>query len=370
MEFKIEKEEFAKGLAKIQGIVEKKTTLPVLSNVLIDVKKDRIELSATDLEVGIRSAYQATKIIKTGTVTLPAKRLFEIVRELPQGEIHIIKQDNDWVDIKYANGHMLLSGLPADDFPMIPAFENEGFASFEPDLLAEMIDMTLFAVSTDETRYYLNGIYFEKSADNSLRMVSTDGHRLSMIEKEVPSATKLELSQGVILPRKGMLELKRLLAGAEDSVSLCIRDRNAIVLSKETLLYIRLIDGEFPDYNRVVPTGNEKILEIDKANFTSVLRRISVVSSEVTKGVKLALSKNAIEISSDNPSLGQASEKIQVKYENEDMEIGFNARFFMDILAVIPDGSIRVELSDGLSPALIKTDNVEGFCSVIMPMRL
>ena len=370
MEFTIAKEEFLRGLSRTQSIIEKKSTLPVLSNVLINAQTDGLELAATDLEVSVKGVFEAS--VKTpGVVTLPAKRLFEIVRELPAGDVHVIGQDNAWVTIKYANGEMLLSGLVADDFPGIPAFDDEGFATFEAADLLDMIDKTSFAISTDETRYYLNGIYVEAGTDPAtLRMVATDGHRLSMVLREMPAAAKLDVPEGVILPRKGVNELRRMLGDVKGEVELGIRDRNAVVKSGDSLLSIRLIDGEFPDYNRVIPQGNDKTIVLDRDAFLSALKRISIVSQEMTRGVKFAVTPGNLEISSNNPSLGEAKESMPVTYTGDELEIGFNAKFFIDVLGVIASGEVRIELNDDLSPALVKAEKAEGLSAVIMPMRL
>ena len=371
MEFRIERDEFVKGLARVQSIIEKKSTLPILANVLIHAVKEGLELAATDLEVGLRGTC-AAGVSKEGSVTLPARRLFEIIKELPAGEVKLTREPNDWVAIEYPGGRMVLAGLPADDFPAIANFEEEGFATFEPDLLSDMIDKTLFAVSTDETRYYLNGVFLETSGKNKnlLRMVSTDGHRLCVVEREVPSATKLSLSGGVILPRKAVGELKKLLAEKPDEVQLAIRDRNAVVKAGSTQLTIRLIDGEFPDYTRVIPSACDKTARVDREAFLHALRRTSIVSAEMTRGVKLTFSDDAMEIAAQNPSLGEAKETIPARYKGADLEIGFNARFFMDVLGVITPGEVILEFSDELSPALIRAESAEGFRSVIMPMRL
>jgi DNA polymerase-3 subunit beta len=371
MEFRIERDEFVRGLSRVQSIIERKSTLPVLGNVLIAATKAGLDLAATDLEVGLRGTCAAS-VAKPGTVTLPARRLFDIVRELPSGEVKLTRQANDWVAIEYPSGKMLLAGLPADDFPAIPTFDEKGFAVFEPDLLSDMIDKTLFAVSTDETRYYLNGVYLETGGKDKglLRMVATDGHRLCVVERDAPAATKLGLTGGVILPRKAVGELKKLLAEKPEEVHVAIRDRNAVVRAGGTTLTIRLIDGEFPDYTRVIPTACDKAARIDRDAFAHALRRISIVSAEMTRGVKVALSADALELSAQNPSLGEAKETLPAAYAGKDLEIGFNARFFLDVLGVIAPGEVILEFSDELSPALIRAETAEGFKSVIMPMRL
>jgi DNA polymerase-3 subunit beta len=256
MNFTIEKDIFLKGLARVQGIVEKRNTIPVLSNVLIEGADGELCLTATDLEVGIQSTYPAN-IRKPGKITVSAKKLYEIIKELPDNEISFNAKDNCWIEVECGKALFNIVGLSADEFPNFPKPDKNNFLSLSSSLCKEMIEKTFFAVSQDESKYNLNGIFCQVQEQNQLRLVATDGHRLSMIDKAIEKAESSELSSGVILPRKGVLELKKLAEEGEGDLQLGFMDNNAVVSKDKTVVIMRLVDGEFPDYSRVIPQKNE-----------------------------------------------------------------------------------------------------------------
>jgi len=372
MEFKISKEEFLKGLGRVQSIIERKTALPILSNVLVDASENGIEIVATDLEVGIKGRYKA-QIKSEGTITVAAKKLHEVIRELPEEDLKFETTGNDWVKITSGRATFKMVGLSADDYPMLPNFETEEFVSLPASLIGEMLEMVQYAIAVDDNRYSLTGVYVtikEANTGRNIRMVGTDGHRLAYIERPLADEIAIEIPSNVILPRKGINEMRKLLAEAEGDIQLCFKDHN-MVMKKDNLLYIiRLIDGEFPDYEQVVPRENDKHLTVNREMFAAALKRCSLFSLESSRGVKLEISRKTLEITSSDPNLGEAREELPVIYEGDPLTIGFNAKFFLDVLTVAKDEDVHIELSQPLAPGLIKLPSESGFLAVVMPMRI
>lgn len=372
MNFKIEKEVFLKGLGRIQGIVEKKNTIPILSNVLIEGYESEIHLTATDLEVGMKSSYPAT-IKEPGKITVSAKKLYEIIKELPDKEISFISKENSWIEIRCGKSIFNIVGLSADEFPYFPNPEDKNFVKVNSYILKEMIEKTFFSMSTDESKYNLNGIFFktiEETEEKQLRLVATDGHRLSLIQRNINLNEIEQLQQGVIFPRKGLFELKKITDEGDLDIQLGFMDNNAVIKKDKTTVVMRLVDGEFPDYNRVIPKNNEIKVNIPQDTFLHALKRMSILSSEKSRGVKITLKNNIIEVSSSNPELGDSREEIEVIYDGPEINIGFNAKYLIDILQVQNSERIYLIIKDNISPGIIKSDNDIDFLAVVMPMRL
>lgn len=372
MHFTVEKEIFLKGLSKVQGIVEKRNTIPILANVLIEATETGINMTATDLEVGMKAFYPAD-VEKTGKITVSAKKIYEITKELPEKEISFLAKDNCWVEIRCGKALFNIVGLAADEFPYFPYPENENFIDIKSNIIKEMIDKTYFSISTDETKYNLNGIYFrtENNDDISkLHLIATDGHRLSMIGKEIKSNLNNELSKGVIFPRKGIFELKKISDEGESDIKIGFMDNNAIIKKDKTIVVMRLVDGEFPDYNRVIPKQNEYVAKIKRNDFLHSLKRMSILSNEKSKGIKISLKSNIIEISSSNPEFGDAREELEVEYSGPELSIGYNARYIMDVLQNQDSEKIELYIKDNLSPGILKAVGDDDYLAVIMPMRL
>ena len=372
MRFTIEKEVFIKGLARIQGIVEKKNTIPILANVLIEAADGEIQLTATDLEVGMKASYPAT-VSAPGKITVSAKKLYEIIKELPEQEIDFNAKENCWIEIRCGKAYFNIVGLSAEEFPYFPHFKKEQFIAVDGTLLKEMIDKTFFSISTDESKYNLNGIYFravEADGKPMLRLVATDGHRLSLIQKPIDVSHIEQLAKGVIFPRKGIFELKKMAEESDGELLLGFFDNNAVIQKNQTVVVMRLVDGEFPDYNRVIPQSNDLTARIPRDSFLHALRRMSILSSEKSKGVKIELKENLLEMSSSNPEFGDAREDIEIEYQNEEICVGFNARYLIDILNAQAEEKICLALRDKLSPGLITPSDNQEYLAVIMPMRL
>lgn len=370
MNFTIDRETFLKGLARIQGIVEKRNTIPVLSNVLLEGKDGELILTATDLEVGMRSSYPA-EIHRPGKITVSAKKLYEIVKEMTDGHVSFNTKENSWIEVKCGKAFFNIVGLSSDEFPHFPLADMADFLNLRSQLCKEMIEKTFFAISADESKYNLNGIYFRYFEEsNQLRMVATDGHRLSMIDKIVNDVKGDEFSRGVIFPRKGIYEFKKLSEEGEGEIKIGFMDNNAVISKNDTVVIMRMVDGEFPDYQRVIPKDNEQTAIIGVDSLLHVLRRMIILSSEKSRGVKMVFKQNLLEVSSSNPELGDAREELEIDYTGPDMSVGFNAKYLLDILQVQDQAKIRLILKDNVSPGLIKPVNEDGFVAVVMPMRL
>lgn len=372
MEFTIAKESFLKALQRVQGIIENRKTMPILSNVLISAQPEKIEIIATDLEVGMKSSFPAD-VTKAGKITVSAKKLYEIIKELPEEGVHFSTRENDWVDLRCGKAHFNLVGLSPEEFPFFPAVNDSTFLTIKGSLIRELVEMTAFAICHDETKYNLNGIYIkalEEEGKTLLRMVATDGHRLAMAEKEIASVAATDLKNGVIFPKKGIFELKKMTDDDDSEIMLSFLDNSAVVKKNDTVVVMRLVDGYFPDYTRVMPADNDKLATIKREDFIHSLRRMAILSSEKFKGIMMELKNGIMEISASNPELGDARETLEVSYEGPDLAIRFNARYLLDSLSVMGQELVTLALKDELSPAVLKPYQAEDFLTVIMPMRV
>lgn len=373
MEIKIQRAALLRGLALVQGVVEKKSTMPILSNTLFEATGNGLTITATDLEVGVMNTLPA-EVISKGRVAIHARGIYDIVRELSENMIHLKTKDNNWITITSGSSEFKIMGLNPDEFPTLPKKGEGSQATLETTTLGAMISKTAFAMSADETRYALNGVYLEQTTDKGktkLRMVATDGHRLSITEREI--AKGWTLKKGVILPRKGIQELKKLIEGAlgeDTTVELWIDEKHAIAYRGTVTLVIRLIDGQFPPYGQVVPKGTKREIAVGRDAVTKALKRVSVVASSQSRGVKFAISPKNIEISSSNPDFGEAHEELSAQYRGDSFEVGFNARYFLDVLNVLEDEQAVFRMGDDTAPCLITSEMDPGFTHIIMPMRL
>ncbi len=375
MEFKIGVQELARALARSQGIVEKKSTMPILSHVLLEAKKgDQLHLSATDLDIAVSGEHKC-EVLKDGALAVSAKHLYDIVKSLPEATVTLKKASNNYLELKSGPSEFRIVGLPAEDFPALPKFDKVQFVSVEAKTLLGLVDRTAFAVSSDETRYNLNGVFFEP-ASGVIRMVATDGHRLSLAEEKLEGDFKLK--KGVILPKKGLYELRKLLSEVSDSGEekpcgdLGFVESSAIFRRPGVILVMRLIEGVFPDYRQVIPKAGEKVLTLGRQRFLETLRRVSLLSSDKAHAVKLDLAKGTLTVLSQNPDLGEAKEEVPVEYQGEPLKIGFNARYLIDVLQVLASDDVSLELADDLSPCIVRPagEGAAQYTAVIMPMRI
>ncbi len=368
------------ALAMMQGIVERRTTVPILGHVLLEPGSGSLKLSATDLEVGICTEI-AARTAKDKSITLNARKLFEIVREAEGDEVKLDTLDNDWVELKCGRAKFKMMGLDPRSFPAMPSQSTtkaDGAAAkktlkaelgIASSVLASMIDKTVFSVSPDEARYNLSGVYLEAAGPGGVRMVATDGHRLSMVEREAPG---FSMEGGAIIPRKGLQELRKILDQTGDQdVKLSLNGQLAYMKRGSTEVSMRLVEGEFPDYRGVIPKESKHAIGVDRDALFAAIKRAAIFSNERYHGVKFALTSGTLTVSSTSPETGEASESLDVDFRGEEFAIGFNANYLRDVLGVIPSGNkVELGLSDDVSPGVVKTEADTKFTYVVMPMRL
>ncbi len=369
MELTIRVPELVKALQRVQGIVEKKTTMPILANALIKSKgKDKIVVAATDLEIGLVADYDA-QIDKPGAMTLGAKALYDIVRSLPEKTVTLKQTANQWVEIACGKVKYRVVGMAPESFPSLPTFEDVAFFTLEPQKFREMIDKTLYAVSTDETRYNLTGVFCEPvSGSPGIRMVATDGHRLAVVER--PTSEAPIMKEGVIIPRKGLVELRKLIDEGGEGGRLGFVENSAVFEKEGITLTMRLVDGRFPDYQQVIPTASSRRVRVVRQALADALKRTSLLSPDKAQGVRFDLAESTLSLSANNPDLGEAREEIEVDYGGEPLKIGFNFRYISDVLTTIGEDQVELELTDELSPGVLRGVGSEGYRAVIMPMRI
>ncbi len=372
MKFEIEKADFLKILQKTQNVIEKRNTMPILSNALLVAEKGKTVIYATDTEVSLKDEAPA-KVEQEGKVAVSAKNLLDLVKELSDSTIQVVKKDNNWLEIKSKKAIFNIVGTSAEEFPTFPSYSTKDFVRVHGQIMHDMIEKTIYSVSNDETRYHLNGVYFERvggEGGTNFRMVATDGHRLSLIDKKVEFPLPVKKSDGVIIPKKGLFELKKLLEGGEGSLEMAFEGSHLIVKRDTTVLMIRLIDGKYPNYQQLIPARLQKHVVVSREDLLSCLRRVSLLSNQKSKGITLSISKNAMEIYSNNPEMGDAKEEIDVRYVGDSLKIGFNAKYLMDILNNIQDDEIDIELNDQLSPGIVRPSSDSNYTCVVMPMRI
>ena len=370
MKATIERATLLKGLSHVQSVVERRNTIPILSNVLIEATADgTIKLMATDLDLQINE-HIAASVETPGATTVSAHTLFDIARKLPEGSQVSLSAAEGRMTIMAGRAKFQLSTLPRDDFPVIA--EGELPTSFElpAETLKQIIDKTRFAISTEETRYYLNGIFLHVSDDPLpvLKAAATDGHRLARVTVTRPDGA--EGMPDVIVPRKCVAELRKLLDEIDGSVGVSLSATKIRFDLGQALLTSKLIDGTFPDYSRVIPTGNDKILRIDPRSFEEGVDRVSTIATEKTRAVKMALDRDKITLSVTSPENGTAAEEVSGDYSAAPFEIGFNSRYLLDILAQVHGDTVEVHLADAAAPTLIRENDKAPALYVIMPMRV
>lgn len=368
MEFRIAADELRKALYRAQGIVERKTTMPILANVLVTAHKSGVSVTAFDLDIGIVSEHPA-EVTKQGAVTLSAKYVFDIVQNLPEAQLTVRKLQNNYVEITSGNAHFKIVGMAAEEYPKLPKEENAQLVPVSGPTLLEMVKKTSFAISSDETRYILNGVFFEPREGGKVRMVATDGHRLALIERDLVGDFKLK--SGVIIPRKGLFELKRLLDEAPDAeCHLGFAENSALFKKPGITMVMRLIDGQFPEYQRVIPKEAEKLVTVPKLRFLEGLKRIALLSADKSNAVRVRVSENQLRITSHNPDLGEAKDDLDVQYSGAELTVGFNARYILDVLGVIEPDEVVFELGDEHSPGVLHAPGDKSYTAVVMPMRV
>ena len=368
---KIKKEDLAKGVGQTSAIAEKRSSMPILSNILMEAEDGQLKLTATDMEISFQGFYPA-EVSEAGRLTVPAKKLNEVVRLLNADEVSLNEAPNFSLGLSAGQFSTQMYGLSPADFPQMPLVENIQFIEIEGAALAGVIDKTIYSVAMEETRFNLSGIYVEKveyEGTLSLRLVSTDGHRLNMAGLVTPDLPNLELLRGVLISKKGLAELKRLADSAE-MIKLGVSANSMVAKTDTAILVMRLLDGRFPDYNMVVPKDNDKHLTAGRKELLEALKRIATMSSDDYKAVKFKVEPGLLTISSMTPELGKAEESLAVEYEGETMEAGFNPRFFIEALSALASDKVKISLMDSEKPALLSAAEDPGYCGVIMSMKI
>jgi DNA polymerase-3 subunit beta len=371
MKFVVNRDLFTRALARIQGVLSRKATMPVLSNVLLEAGEDgRVRVAGTDLDVTF-DGHVAARVSEAGTVTVDGKRLFDVVRSLPGEEVDITVGDENKLTLKCKSTEFMLLGSAADDYPKLPSAAGVALMDVDGVVLRQLIERTVFSVSTDESRPNLNGVYFRCLGEGRIRMVSTDGHRLSQGERDARREADIPERDGVIIPRKGVAELKRLLDEVGRDVSFGFLDNNLVVTANELTLFVRLIDAAFPDYRQVIPKSSGRKAVMSRMSLLASLKRISILASERTHGVRMEVREGRLTLLSDNPDLGKAREELDIEgYEGDELIIAFNARYMRDILTILDADKVELALNEALSPGLFREFANEDYLFVVMPMRI
>ena len=367
----IDKKKLMQSLSYLHGVVEKRNTIPILANVLIEAKDNSLSLAATDMEIA-EIQNISCKVEQDGAITTPAHVLHDIVRKLPDNSlIELESSEGKKLEIRTDKISFSLMCLSPKDFPDIHSGEFPDGFEIQAEKLAKLVDKTLFSVSTEETRYYLNGIYIHSVINNGsevFRVVATDGHRLSRLSAELPK--NAEGLSGVIIPRKTVIELRKILDNKESIVNIKISKNKIKFVIDNITITSKLLDGAFPDYERVIPNNNKKELVIDTKEFIDAVDRVSTLSSDRTRAIKFDLKNKLLEINAENPDQGSAKENINVHYDGDDLEIGFNSRYLLDIAKQISGANIKFLLSDKLSPTLIFDEDDKEALYLLMPMHI
>lgn len=370
MKIVIERAALLKSLGHVQSVVERRNTIPILSNVRIQADGGQVKLTATDLDIEIVESV-AAEISRPGAFTVPAHMLYDIVRKLPEGgQIELDHgADKSRVAIVSGKSRFALQSLPADDFPDLASGEFGNSFDLPAADLKLLIDRTRFAISTEETRYYLNGIYLhDVDSGPFLRAVATDGHRLA--QAQVPRPEGAAGMPGIIVPRKTVLEIVKLIEGEEGGVGVSLSAAKIRFTVGSLVVTSKLIDGTFPDYERVIPRNNDKFLEIETRQFASAVDRVSTISLEKSRAVKLGLSQGKMTLTVNNPDSGSAEEELPAQYEAEAVDIGFNSRYLLDVAQQVKADTMRFELQDAGSPTIVRDPKDPQSLYVLMPMRV
>ena len=363
IKLKVTKENILDGLQRVQNVVSTRTTLPILSNALLQAEKDGLSLTATDLDVGVRCTVEA-EVSKAGATTLPARKLFSILKEVPAAEIEIEVDERNAASIRCGSSFYKIMGLPQEEFPRFPDTPGAKALKIEQAMLRDILKKTAYAVSNDETRYVLNGVYMTFKGDK-LTVVATDGRRLAMVDQEieVPKGAETEF----ILPTKAVGELQRLLTDKGD-LKLAVGENQIVAQIDGTVLVSKLIEGTYPNFRQVIPTETKERVQLERELLLAALHRASILASEKSQSVKLAFTKNTLTISAVTPEVGEAKETLSVNYKGKELNIAFNPQYLMDPLRNLDADEIFLELTDELSPGVVKMN--APFLYVLMPMRL
>lgn len=372
MNFSVDRDQFEGVIARVQSVAERRHTMPVLSHLLLTAGAGGLTVVASDLDIVVRCALPLD-VAEKGAVALPAKKLFDIAKVLPPGTVTLTGREANHVEIAAGRGHFRLAGLPAQDFPEMPEKPRGAAVPVDPDTFRRLVDRVSPFASADETRYNLSGVLLEKfdvEGTAGLRMVATDGHRLAVADGELPAAGELLGSRKILVPRKGLQEVRRLADGGPGSVELSASEKFLFAGKGDTEVWVRLLDAEFPDYRQVLPKENALVASVDRNGFVEVLRRVSVMAPEKVHSIRLSFSGKQLEVSTTSPELGEARDLLPTDYEGTPVRIGFNGRYLQDAVAGIHEETVVFEMKDDVSQVLVRPGKDPSYKAIIMPMRI
>jgi DNA polymerase III subunit beta len=378
MQMTMKREVLFRALQRVQGVVERRNTMPILSHALIDAKGAEVSIFATDLEIGLKGQYEA-QVREPGQIAVSARKLYEIVRELPHEEIRLVSSDRKSVSLEAGKSRFQMMTLPPEEFPPMPAVDGATELSIDGAAMGELIRKTVFAVGENDARYVLNGTLLTTASVNGksvLRLVGTDGHRLALADREATGPGGASKAKGLaeinaIIPKKALLEIRRLVEEKADGpLALGIAKNQCTVQYDGVVLVARLMEGTYPNYQQVIPKGATKSLVVNRQLLEGALRRVALLAREKTNAVKWDLTGGRLVLTASNPDLGEAQEELSVTYSGESVTTGFNARYLLDALSVVDTEEIVMELKDALSPCVIREHNGGNSLCVVMPMRI
>jgi DNA polymerase-3 subunit beta len=368
MEFNIDKQTFLAGLQTAQNVADRKTTMPIAANVLLKCLDDKLEVAATNLMVSVVANLDAD-IKQPGGITCSAKTFYDVVKSLPDQEdleISVSTTEANYAEVNAGKVRFQIVGMSDEDFPSFPDTTGLEFHSLEASVVADLFTKVFFSILPEETRPHLNAAFMEVE-QGTLRLVSTDGHRLSKAEASI--SEDFSLPEPILIPRRGVQEIRRLLEGAAESVEMSVAKEYLFVRADKVLMAVRLNDEKFPPYDEVIPSDLDKKIVVERAGFMDALKRVSLLSTEKTKGIRLRLIKGAMEVLSRNPDLGEASEEIEVDYDGDEFVVAFNSRYFQELLGEMSGEEVIVEFGEELDPCLVRPVETSSYLGVIMPLR-
>ena len=371
MEIKIDREQLYKCVSRVQSIIERKSNMPILSTVLLTAKASEVRVSATDLELGFQQVMPA-EVVQEGSVTISGRKLFEILKESKTATFHIREKKDAWIFLSDGVARFNLACLPADEYPTITEPEEVSTVEIDGETFSDMINKTIYSATREDAGFKLSGVFMQKVDQNNtpaLRMVATDGHRLSMVDNPISELDSIEIGAGIVIPKKGMAELNKM-ASEGGKLQIGFKDKNCVARRGSVLLLIRLLDSKFPDYTAVIPEKPAYIIKIERILLLEAMRKMLILSNERYRAVKIVLDENTLDLISTNPDLGEAQEKIGIEYSGDHLEAGFNPQYFLDILQSMNSETIHLGFIDSTKPCLLTGDDDHGFLGLLMPMKL
>ena len=379
MNFTVDRDQFEGILARIQGVAERRHTMPILSHTLLSAgpkagptESPGLTLVASDLEIVVRCS-QSLDVVEPGSVALPARKLFDIAKVLPKGPVTVAGREGNFVEISAGRGHFRLAGLGSEEFPEMPERPKGKPVPVDSETFRKLVDRVSAFATGDETRYNLSGILLERQEEEGktiLRMVATDGHRLAIADEEVPNLGDLLAARRVLVPRKGLIEIRKLSDGGPGSLELSATEKFLFAGKGDTEVWVRLLDAEFPDYRQVVPKENQIVAGVPRGTFLDVLKRVSVMAPDKVNSVRLSFSGKQLEVSTTSPDIGEARDLLPIEFEGAPIKVGFNGRYLQDALGGISEDTVRMELKDEVSQVIVRPATDKNYLAIIMPMRI